>query len=75
MTPERLRRLEELRDEAGRILDLLTEARARWALLNADEQVYWAGGFYSDGCDLGGDLEAAADHARAAVRRLAELRP
>lgn len=55
-------------DELRRILDLLTEARARWYLLDDETQrALTSAAGTSDSCSLRDDLEAAAAHVRAAL--------
>ncbi len=56
-------------DTARRILDLLTEARCLWLLMDEEEQRYYTvSPDSSDRCDLGDELNAASAHVRTAVR-------
>ena len=74
-TPSETELRAALLDEARRILDLLTEARGRWLLLDEAGQAYFTTGHGSDRCDLGQDLTSAAAHARHALRSLEAEQP
>lgn len=59
------------RDELARILDLLTEVRARWSLFDDElRQLLTTAPGTSDQCSLGDDVVAAAAHVRAGLLRL-----
>lgn len=57
------------RERALRILILLDEAVAHWAIMDDEARQAYTSGLGSDACDLSVDLRHAVLHVRAALAR------